>query len=112
MSSTAGGGATGVAIVLGLTLLPGFGQFVAAGAAAGATLSTVTSLGGIIGATGGAIAKMLTDQDVDGTAANFYESQIDRGKIVLSVSLKHTDISEAFIRRVLRESGGHIYSSL
>lgn len=109
-SAAMGGGAAGLALALAAVLVPGLGQVAAAGAAAATGLSAITSFGGVVGATGGVIAKMLTDNDVDGNAADFYEQQIERGKILVSVSLKSTDVSEGYIRRVFRENGGQVFN--
>lgn len=80
-----GSGVAGALFGVALLFVPGVGQVAAAGAIAASAIGSVASVSGIIGATGGAIAKMLTDHDVDGVSAAQYEAQIKRGKIFLSV---------------------------
>jgi len=80
-----GSGVAGALLGVALLFVPGVGPVAAAGAIAASAIGSVASVSGIIGATGGAIAKMLTDHDVDGVSAAQYEAQIKRGKIFLSV---------------------------
>lgn len=112
VGATLAGGLAGTAFALGLLLVPGMGLVAAAGALAGATIGSVASFGGVAGATGGAIAKMLTDQDVDGVAALFYEQQVERGKVVVSVNLANDEPSERTIREIFRENGGRLYARI
>ncbi|MDE2435374.1 MAG: hypothetical protein KGM49_03845, partial [Sphingomonadales bacterium] len=88
-AAVAGGGLAGALLGIGiLVMVPGLGAVAAAGAIAGTSLGSVASLSGIFGATGGAIAKMLTDHDVDGREANYYERQIRRGRVFVSVDTR------------------------
>ncbi|WP_435418075.1 hypothetical protein WAB17_00420 [Parerythrobacter aurantius] len=107
--ATLAGGIAGTAFALALLLVPGIGPVAAAGALASSALGAVASFGGIAGATGGAIARMLTDQDVDGVAANFYEKQVERGKVVVWVNIAASNQAESTIRSVLRQHGGKLY---
>lgn len=84
----AGGGVAGALVGLGVLLVPGVGPVAAGGAIAASALSSMASVSGVIGATGGALAKMLTDHDVDGVTATQYDDEIRRGKVFLSVDTR------------------------
>lgn len=105
--AVAGSGVAGALLGLAILLVPGVGPVAAAGAIATSALASVASVSGIIGATGGAIAKMLTDHDVDGVAAEFYDRQIKRGKVFLSLDVRIAQIDRARALEILREHNGH-----
>ena len=84
----AGGGVAGALLGIGVLLVPGVGPVAAGGAIAASALSSMASVSGVIGATGGAVAKMLTDHDVDGVTAAQYDDEIRRGKVFLSVDTR------------------------
>lgn len=102
----AGSGVAGALLGLAVLLVPGVGAVAAAGAITGSAISSIASISGIIGATGGAIAKMLTDHDVDGVSAAFYDRQIQRGKVFVSVDVMHPDADRARAREILDAHGG------
>ena len=102
----AGGGFAGALLGVGILFVPGVGPVAAAGVIAGSALSSVASISGIIGATGGAIAKMLTDHDVDGVSAAQYDAQIKRGKIFVSVDTHHTDIDRSVVKEIFHRHRG------
>ncbi len=99
-----GSGFAGAMLGIGILMVPGVGPLAAGGALASSAISSVASLSGIIAATGGAVAKMLTDHDVDGVSASFYDKEIQRGKIFLSVD---TDIAKVTRERVLEIFANH-----
>lgn len=106
-AAVAGGGIAGALLGIGMmVVIPGIGAVAAAGAIAATSLSSVASLSGIFGATGGAIAKMLTDYDVDGREANYYERQIRRGRVFVSVDTRIAPNLAAEVRRILKDNGG------
>jgi len=105
-SAVAGGGIAGAMLGVAVLMVPGIGPIAAAGAIAASALSSVAAVSAAIGATGGAIARMLTDHDVDGVSATFYEQQIQRGKIFVSVDLRVAHGKEDIARQVLAQSGG------
>lgn len=77
-AAVTGGGLTGALFGIGvLALVPA--------AAPIAAFSSVASVSAIFGATGGAMLRMLTDKDVDGREANYYEKQIRRGRVFVTV---------------------------
>ncbi|MBO6708187.1 hypothetical protein [Altererythrobacter sp.] len=104
--AVAGGGVAGALLGVAFLFVPGVGPLAAAGAIAGSAISSVASISGIIGATGGAVAKMLTDHDVDGVMAEYYDRQIKRGKVFVSVDEQETAVAREFIERILEQFGG------
>ena len=110
-AAVAGGGVAGALLGIGiLAMIPGVGPVAAAGAIA-ASLSSVASIGGIFGATGGAMAKMLTDHDVDGREANYFEKQIRMGRVFVSVDTRLAKAQRDAARRILRDNGGRAPAS-
>lgn len=106
VGAVAGSGIAGAMLGVAILVVPGVGQVAAAGAIAASAITSVASVSGIIGATGGAIAKMLTDHDVDGVAAAYYDQQIQRGKIFLSVDTTLIEGHEDEARMIIAENGG------
>lgn len=105
-AAVAGGGIAGALLGVGiLVMVPGLGAVAAAGAIAG-SVSSVASLSGIFGATGGAMAKMLTDHDVDGREANYYERQIKRGRVFVSVDTRLAAGQTDLVRQILKDRSG------
>lgn len=105
-AATAGGGIAGAMLGMAMLAIPGVGPVAAAGALAASAYSSVAAVSGVIGATGGAIARMLTDHDVDGVSAAFYEQEIRRGKIFVSVDTRLTEDKRDIVRQILRRLGG------
>lgn len=104
--ATAGGGIAGAMLGMALLAIPGVGAGAAAGAIASSAISSVAAVSGIIGATGGAIARMLTDHDVDGVAVTYYEQQVRRGKVFVSVDTRLAEGQRGPARLLLRRHGG------
>lgn len=104
--AVAGSGVAGAVLGLAVLLVPGVGPVAAAGALATSAIPSVASVSGIIGATGGAIAKMLTDHDVDGVSAEFYDRQIKRGKVFVSVDTREAGKPREECLAILLEHGG------
>lgn len=109
VSAVAGGGVAGAMFGAILLLVPGIGPVAAVGAIASTALSSVAGVSAAIGATGGAIARMLTDHDVDGVSAAFYEQHISHGMIFVSVDTRIARGRRAIARRVLTKD---IWNSL
>ena len=101
-----GAGMAGAVLGVGMLMIPGIGPVAVAGAMAGAAIAPVAAVSSVIGATGGAIAKMLTDHDVDGVAATLYEREIKRGKVFLSVNTQDTEFDIDAVSRILADHGG------
>lgn len=106
--AVAGSGLAGALLGTALLFVPGVGQVAVAGAIAASAVSSVASMSGIIAATGGAIAKMLTDHDVDGVTASFYDQQIQRGKVFVSVETAGVEMRAMVAREILAEHGGYL----
>lgn len=104
--AVAAGGIAGALLGTAVMLVPGIGPVAVAGVIATSALSQVAAVSAAIGSTGGAIARMLTDHDVDGVSASFYEQQIRRGKIFMAVDTEIAANQDDVIRRVFRECEG------
>jgi hypothetical protein len=106
-AATAGAGVAGALLGVGfLALIPGIGAIAAAGAAAAVTIQSVATISGIFGATGGAMAKMLTDLDVDGRDVGYFEAQIRRGRVFLAVDTRVARGLAESARLILLAHGG------
>lgn len=105
-SAIAGGGVAGALVGIGVLLVPGVGPVAAGGAIAASALSSMASVSGVIGATGGALAKMLTDHDVDGVTAQQYDDEIRRGKVFLSVDTRIAGGMGDTAAEVMEQHGG------
>jgi len=104
--AVAGGGVAGAMLGVAILAIPGLGPVAAAGAIAAHAFSSVATVSGVIGAAGGAVARMLTDHDVDGVSASYYEQQIRRGKVFLSVDTSKMEDRRDEVRQILRQAGG------
>lgn len=104
--AAAGGGFAGSLLGVAVLLVPGVGQVAAAGAIAASALASVAATSGVIGATGGTIARMLTDHDVDGVSANYYQLQIKRGRIFVTVDKRKTDCDAGTITEIMKANHG------
>ncbi|XUU59641.1 hypothetical protein ACRAQ6_08625 [Erythrobacter sp. HA6-11] len=102
----ASGGVAGALVGMGVLLVPGVGPVAAGGAIAASALSSMASVSGVIGATGGALAKMLTDHDVDGVTAQQYDDEIRRGKVFLSVDTRIAGGMGDTAATIMEEHGG------
>lgn len=99
--STMGGGIAGALLGVGVLFVPGVGPVAVAGALTSSAFASIATVSGIIGATGGAIAKMLSDHDVDGVAASLYEDDIRRGKVFVSVDTRECEDCRAAAQAIL-----------
>jgi hypothetical protein len=110
-AAAAGGGIAGALFGVGmLAIIPGLGPVIAAGAVAAAVIPSFTAISATLGATGGAMARMLTDQDVDGRDANYYEAQIRRGRVFVSVDTRVAEGKGEVARQILMRNGGKTLS--
>lgn len=106
-ASVAGGGVAGALLGVAALAIPGVGPIAAAGAIAASAIPTAAAVGGALGATGGAIARMLSDHDVDRQDAEYYEEHIQRGGIFVSVDTREANVDAERAREILYRSGGH-----
>ena len=104
--AVAGSGVAGAVLGVAILMIPGVGPVAAAGALASSAFSSVAAVSGIIGATGGAIARMLTDHDVDGVSASFYEQEIRRGKVFVCVDARIVEDRTEEALGILKKFGG------
>jgi hypothetical protein len=94
-SATAGGGLAGALLGMVLLTIPGIGLVAAFG-----------SIAGVLGATGGALAVMLSDIDVDGRDPEEIERKLAAGRTFVSVNVAGDAAPKAFVRKVLDKNGG------
>ncbi|MCT2559375.1 hypothetical protein N0B51_10335 [Tsuneonella sp. YG55] len=94
--------------IFGIVLLavPGLGLVAASGAIAANALGTMGAVGGALGASGGGIARMLTDLDVDDREIPYFAMRIAHGKIFLSVDPVECECSLELVRATLVRHGG------
>lgn len=96
-AAVAGGGLTGALLGIGvLALVP-----IAAPLSA---LSSIASVSAVFGATGGALLRMLTDKDVDGREANYYEKQIRRGRVFVTVDSRLVSEGRDAISQIFKQA--------
>ena len=105
-ASAVGGGFAGMALGLSIIMIPGFGALAVAGGLAASAIGSFAAASGIFGATGGAVARMLTDHDVDGISATYYQEQVRKGKIFVSVDARVADSQRELVRKILLDRGG------
>ncbi len=106
-AAVAGGGLAGTLLGVAVLAIPGIGPVAAAGAIVASANASVASVSAIIGATGGALARMLSDKDVSDQSANYYEKQIKRGRVFVSIDTRLAEGQNEIVRQVLVQSGGH-----
>ena len=109
--AVAGGGVAGALLGVAALAIPGVGPLAAAGAIAASAIPTAAGVGAAVGATGGAIARMLGDHEVDREDAEYYEQHIQRGGIFVSVDLREAPGQAEAARSILRQHGGHSASN-
>ena len=106
-AAVAGGGVAGAFLGVAALAIPGVGPLAAAGAIAASAVPTGAGIGAAVGATGGALAKMLTDHDVDGRDADYYEEHISQGSVFVSVDTRQAEGKAEAARDILYRNGGH-----
>jgi hypothetical protein len=109
-SAAAGGGFAAAIFALAVVWIPGIGPLAATGAIASSALSSYATASAVLGATGGTIARMLTDHDVDGVLAAYCEEQILHGKIFVSVDTRSAKLPIRQIRELMRKYSGRRWS--
>ena len=105
--AVAGGGVAGAILGIAALAIPGVGPLAAAGAIAASAVPAAAGIGAAVGATGGAIARMLTDHDVEGQDAEYYEQHIGRGGTFVSVDTRLAEGQAEAAREILYRNGGH-----
>ncbi|WP_340587340.1 hypothetical protein [Erythrobacter alti] len=105
-ATVSGGGIAGAAVGVAVLLIPGVGPVAAAGAVLASAYSAVATASGIIGATGAAMATMLSDRDVDDFAENHIERQFRHGKAFVAVKLDQGPMTREKISALLEQNEG------
>jgi hypothetical protein len=103
----AGSGVAAAMLGVALSAVPGVGVAASAGVLVASAFPAVATVSGIIGATGGAIAKMLTDHDVDGVA-EYYDEEIRRGKVLVVVDTLGAPSRHREALEILIQHGGRL----
>ena len=106
-AGVAGGGVAGALLGVAALAIPGVGPLAAAGAIAASAVPTAAGIGAAVGATGGALAKMLTDHEVEGTDAEYYEEHLQKGGVFVSVDTRRAGDQAEIAREILYRYGGH-----
>ena len=102
-----GGGVAGALLGVAALAIPGVGPLAAAGAIAASAVPTAAGVGAAAGATGGAIARMLSAHDVDQEDAAYYEESIERGGTFVSVDTRRAEGFAETAQSILQRYGGH-----
>ncbi|MWV28933.1 hypothetical protein [Aurantiacibacter rhizosphaerae] len=106
IGNVSAGGLAAAALGTAILIVPGIGPVAVAGAAVASALSSVATASGIIGATGAAMATMLSDDDVEDVAANHLEEQLRRGRIFVSVDKERCGVTSDTVGWLLETTGG------
>lgn len=109
--AVAGGGVAGALLGVAALAIPGVGPLAAAGAIAASAVPTAAAVGAAAGATSGAIARMLSDHEVEGRDAEYYEEHIGRGGIFVSVDTRLAQVPAESAQIILERCGGHSASN-
>ncbi len=104
-AAVAGGGVAGAILGVAALAIPGVGPLAAAGAIAASAVPAAAGVGAAVGATGGALARMLSDRDVKGGDVEYYEEHIERGGIFVSVDTRLAQGQAQAARDILYRGG-------
>jgi len=98
----------GAGTILGVAALaiPGVGPFVAAGAIAQAAIGGAAATGAVAGAVAGGIAGALQEHGVDKVDAEYYERELEVGRVVVLVECDDDDVRNAAYHESLYSTGG------
>lgn len=105
LAGVSAGGMAGAAAGIALLTIPVVGPVAVAGAAIASAYSAVATACGVIGATGAAMATMLSDHDVETVAENHREAQLKRGRIFMTIDIPQSGKSRKHIETVLEQIG-------
>ena len=108
IGSVSAGGLAAAALGTAILVLPGIGPVAVAGALVASAVSSVATASGIIGATGAAMATMLSDRDVEDVASNHLEEQLRRGRIFVSVDMNECGVAKEAVGELLETMGGRL----
>ena len=111
IGAVAGGGVAGALLGVAALAISRVGQLAAAGAIAASAVLTAAGVGAALGATGGAIARMLSEHDVGDYDAAFYEERIQSGDVFVSVDTRRAEGSSEAAQEILQRYGGQSSAS-
>lgn len=106
--TTLAGGLVGALLGAAILSVPGLGAIAVTGALVGQAVSLKAAILGIIGASGGAFSKMLSDCDVDGRSANHFAGLVARGAVLVTIDTRRCDIPMMGIQQMIVALGGHL----
>ena len=101
------GGGIGALLGVAALAIPGVGPLVGAGAIAAAATGGAALTGTAIGAAAGAIAGALEDHGVSADDARYYEGELDKGGVMVSVETRNANMTKAQADEILARAGGH-----
>lgn len=102
------GGLMGIALGLVVLAVPVAGVVTLGGLLTTSAAGMVPAISGLLGVTGSAMAKMVSDHDVDGNALAYYQRQIQRGAVLLSLDLRECPASRIGVEQLLLALGAVI----
>lgn len=106
--TTLAGGVLGVMLGAAVLAVPGLGAIAVTSAVLGHAVSLVTTITGIIGASGGAIAKMLSDFDVHGRSTNHFAGLVARGGVLITIDTRLCAIPLSGMQQLIIALGGQL----
>jgi hypothetical protein len=106
-AAVASGGLAGVIAAGGaIALMSGVGPTVAAGALAVSALNGLAGVSAALGATGGAMARMLSDPDVEGRGRDDFQQTFKKRSVMVSVDIRVAKGKDQLIDQILTRLGG------
>lgn len=106
--TTLAGGVLGVMLGAAILAVPGLGAIAVTSAIVGQAVSLVTTITGIIGASGGAISKMLSDFDVHGRSTNHFAGLVARGGVLVTIDTRLCTIPTLGMQQLIVALGGQL----
>jgi len=101
------GAGTGAILGVAALAIPGVGPFLAAGAiTTSSTISGAATTGAVAGAITGGLAGALKDHGVDMADAEYYESELKLGRVLVLFEAQEDQMPNANYELILRDGGG------
>ncbi len=101
------GGGIGALLGVAALAIPGVGPLVGAGAIAATAAGGAALTGTAVGAAAGAIAGALEDHGVSKEDAAYYEREMEKGGVMVSVDTDHARMTTEQANEILARAGGH-----
>lgn len=105
-----GGSIAGALLGVSLLLAPGIGGVAVAGAVATSAIGNMAAFGSALGATGGTMARMLTDMDVEGREDDYFRQEVTQGLVFVEIDLATAGKTRDELQAALLGAGGAIQS--